>query len=168
MTSVKDHRNLQFENVWGKDVSSYREGVLQMWKCYGGPVGNEAEQRLGQLVFVVCDNAGALVGVSTAFKAYVKQLRNHFFIFRLMIMPEYRIPDLTSRLLVSTRDFLESMHDQETAEPAIGLLTLVQREQIKKIRNEAIWPASRMVYIGNTAEGHHIRVYYFKGARIVA
>jgi hypothetical protein len=84
-----------------------------------------------------------------------------------LIVPEYRIPGLTSKLLVLTRDFLESIHAMESADTPIGLITLVENEALKQHRNEAIWPASKMVYIGNSKEGHHIRVYYFSGARIV-
>lgn len=84
-----------------------------------------------------------------------------------MLRPDYRIPGLTSRLLVSTRDFLESIHSRDESNPAIGIITLVENRRLKEHRNEAVWPASGMVYIGNSGDGHHIRVYYFKGARIV-
>lgn len=166
MAIAKNPHGVVLENVWGRPVSAFRDDVLSFWKRHGGPVGDVAEQRLKQLVYVVRNESGAVVGASTAFKGYVKQLRNHFFIFRLMIAPESRIPGLTSRLLVSTREYLELIHQQEGQDIPIGLLTVVQNEKLKKFRNEAIWPASKMVYIGNTPEGHHIRVYYFKGARI--
>lgn len=166
MKSAQDNRNLVLENVWGKDVSLIREQVLEIWKGHGGLMGKQADDRLKQLVFVVKDDTGAVVGMSTAFKAYVKQLRNHFFAIRLMLIPEYRIPGLTSGLLVSTRDFLESIYMEDTTGQAIGLITLVENRRLKENRNEAIWPASKMVYIGNSGEGHPIRVYYFKGARI--
>jgi len=167
MNSFQDKQDLVIENVWKKDVSGLHNRILDIWKSNGGPVGKIAEERLSQLVFVVKTGSGEIVGLSTAFKAYVKQLRNHFFVFRLMIIPQYRLPGLTSRLLVSTRDHLESIHAHEAADQAVGLLTLVQNEELKKFRNEAIWPASKMVYIGNSHEGHHIRVYYFRGARIL-
>lgn len=166
MESAPARYGLIFENVWGGDGSALKEPMLSFWKAHRGPVGDEAAERLKQLVFVVRDESGAIVGASTAFKAYVKQLRNYFFIFRLMIAPECRIPGLTSKLLVLTRDLLESICGEEVPDTPIGLLTLVQNEKLKKYRNEAIWPASKMVYIGNTPDGHHIRVYYFKGARI--
>ena len=167
MESAQDNKNLVFENLWKKDVNHISGQVLDVWKRHAGPVGPKATERLGQLVFVVRNDEGDVVGISTAFKAYVKQLRNYFFALRLMLIPEYRIPGLTSRLLVSTRDFLESIHGHESIdEKAIGIITLVENQRLKEGRNEAIWPASRMIYIGNSREGHHIRVYYFKGARI--
>lgn len=167
MKPAQGNQNLVFENLWKKDVTHLSGQVLEIWKRNAGPVGEQAKDRLAQLVFVVRNDAGDVVGMSTAFKAYVKQLRNYFFALRLMLIPGYRIPGLTSRLLVSTRDFLESIHEQDSVDQkTIGVITLVENQRLKESRNEAIWPASKMVYIGNSREGHHIRVYYFKGARI--
>lgn len=165
-TERKDQKPV-LENVWGRNTDPLRDTVLEIWRNNGGPTGLQAEDRLAQLVFVVKDETGRVVGMSTAFKAYIRQLRNYCYAIRLMLVPGHRIPGLTSRLLVSTRDFLESIHQQDTTDRAIGMITLVENPHLKEKRNEAIWPASGMVYIGNSKEGHHIRIYYFKGARIL-
>lgn len=167
MTAI-DGRAVVLENVWQRDVPGLQEKVLSFWEDHGGPVGSAASERIGQLVFVLRNASGEVVGASTALKIYVKQLRHYLFAFRMMIRPDYRIPGLASRLLVSTRDFLESIHKDEAQDIPIGLITVVQNERIRKFRNEAIWPASKMVYIGNTPAGHHIRVYYFRDARLRA
>jgi hypothetical protein len=166
MKSAQDKQNVAFQNVWGKDVSAFEAQVRNLWKQHGGPIGVSAGNRLSQLALIIKDPDDKVVGMSTAFKVHVKQLRNYFFAIRLLIAPEFRIPGLTSKLLVLTRDFLESIHHQEVP-PAIGVITLVENQRMKEKRNEAIWPASGMVYIGNSGEGHHIRVYYFKDARIM-
>ena len=113
MKARQDNQNLVFENVWKKDTSALSGQVLDIWRRNGGPAGEEARGRLAQLVFVVRNEGGDIVGISTAFRAHVKQLRNYFFALRLMLIPAYRIPGLTSRLLVSTRDFLESIHEDD-------------------------------------------------------
>ena len=166
MKSAQDKQNVVFENVWGKDVSGFEAQVRDLWKKHGGPIGGSADDRLSQLAFAIRDPDGKVVGLSTAFKVHVKRLRNYFFAIRLLIHPDFRIPGLTSKLLVLTRDFLESISHQDDP-PAIGIITLVENRRIREKRNEAIWPASGMVYIGNSGEGHHIRVYYFKDARIL-
>jgi len=166
MKSTQDKQSVVFENVWQQDPSAIREEVLRIWSQAGGPTGDRAIERLKQVVFVVRNAEGSVVGISTAFKVYVKQLRNYFYAVRLMLIPDYRIPGLTSKLLVLTRDYLELIHTRDTTDRAIGLITLVENQRIKENLNEAVWPASGMVYIGNSPEGHHIRVYYFKGARI--
>lgn len=164
-SSAKRHKVI-LENVWGRDPGSIRDAVLDLWRHHGGPTGDQAEGRLREIVFVVMDDMGRIVGISTAFKTYVGQLRNYLYAIRLIVVPGYRIPGLTSHLLVSTRDFLESVHGQDPNDKAIGIITLVENPSLKEHRNEAIWPASGMVYIGNSKRGHHIRVYYFRGARI--
>jgi hypothetical protein len=166
VNSTAKKQKVILQNVWGGELDTIRSQVLEIWRHHGGPTGQEAEGRLRQIVFVVKDEAGKLIGISTAFKAYISQLRNHFYAIRLMLVSGHRIPGLTSHLLVSTRDFLESVHGQDDTDQAIGLITLVENPSLKQHRNEAVWPASGMVYIGNSKEGHHIRVYYFKGARI--
>jgi hypothetical protein len=166
MQPEDNKERLGFENYWRRDVSDIRDQVLSIWKDHGGPTGNDATARLNQIVWVVKNSGGSVVGLSTAYKVYIKQLRNHLFATRLLLVPQYRIPGLTSKLFVETRDFLESIHSGDEQEQAIGVITLVENPRMKEYRNEAVWPASGMVYIGNSQEGHHIRVYYFKDARI--
>ncbi len=166
MKPVDEMYRLSFESWWKADPASIRDQILALWMEHGGPTGTRAEERLNQIVLVVRDSGGRVVGLSTAFKTYVQQLRNHFFAIRLMLAADHRIPGLTPKLLVKTRDFLESIHSHEDEPLAIGILTLVENPRLKETRNQAIWPASGMVYVGNSKEGHHLRVYYFKGARI--
>ncbi|MDZ7650060.1 MAG: hypothetical protein U5K54_24660 [Cytophagales bacterium] len=95
-----------------------------------------------------------------------KQLNNkNFYLYRSIILPGYRHPGLTSKLIVETRDFLESA-SQVILNPCIGMLTFVENPRIQQFRREAIWPASKLAYIGMDKQGRHIRVYYFRGATI--
>lgn len=128
---------------------------------------DKIEQRLNQVVHVV-ESEGTVVGVSTAYKAYIKQLSNYLYAFRCFIAPQFRVPGLTSAVIVKTRDYLEEIHLQDgpDSERCVGVITLVENDRIMQYRREAIWPTSKMVYIGNSPKGKHIRVYYFKGARI--
>lgn len=158
--------NISFENVWRKDNTVIKRQVLDIWLRVVGLHPDEAHQRIDQLVFVALNEKKEVIGISTAVKIYVKRLHNFLYAFRCMLLPDYRIPGLTSKLLVMTRDFLEGIHEHDGDEKAIGVITLVENKKLREHRNEAVWPASRMVYIGDTREGVPIRVYYFKGARI--
>src|SRR5690606_15883885 len=108
MESQKSY-NLSFDLFWKRDVSAIRDHVLELWRHYGGPTGNQANARLSQIVYAVRDKDGQVAGLSTAFKVFVKQLGHHLFAVRLMLADQYRIPGLTSQLLVMTRDHLESI-----------------------------------------------------------
>lgn len=159
---------LIFENLWQKK-SPFHKKVKQLWEKHLPSLTEQQKAtRMNQIVFALRTEDGKVVGVSTAHKAYIQQLKNHLYNFRCFIDPAYRIPGLTSTLLVKTRDWLEEIHSTDGTEDerCIGMITLVENERIMKFRNEAIWPASKMVYIGNSPKGYHIRAYYFKKAMI--
>lgn len=160
---------LIFENLWQQEGTPFHEGVKRMWKRnHLNFSEDEVNARLKQVVFVVRTEEGKVVGVSTAYKTYVSQLKNHLYNFRCFLDAEHRLPGLTSTLALKTRDWLEEIHETDGDETnrCIGMITLVENERFMKVRREAIWSASKMVYIGNSPKGFHIRVYYFKKALI--
>lgn len=160
---------LIFENLWKKSDPVFNSRIKQLWKTHMPSFTDEQmNARLSQVVFALCTPSGEVVGVSTSYKAYIEQLKNHLYAFRCFIAPSFRFPGLTETLLVKTRDFLEEIYptDGDEKERCIGIVTLVENERIAKARNEAIWPGSKMVYIGNSPKGFPIRAYYFKKALI--
>jgi len=160
-------KNVSYENLWGMDAAELKKEVITMWKQHNpGFEGAKVEERANQIVFVAKNEFEQVIGVSTAFKVYIKQFRNFMYSIRVMVLPEYRSQKLATDILVKSRDFLESIHQEDLPDPPIGMITLVENELLKKNKREAIWPASKMVYAGNSSKGHHIRVYYFKGATI--
>ena len=162
-----NHHKVTFENLWHKDLGELKKEIITIWKQYNPGVEEQhAEERAKQIVFIIKSEFDQVIGLSTAYKVYIKQFRNYFYAIRLLILPEYRSNKFATALLVKSRDFLESIHQEDKPNPAIGLITLVENELLKKNKTEAIWPASKMIYAGNSMKGHHIRVYYFKGATI--
>ena len=161
-----NRNDVSFEVLWMRDTAECHDEVTQIWVTEAGLSPEEAGRRMKELVIAMKDPNGRIVGVSTAYKTYIQRLRSHLFACRLFIVPAYRGAGLAPSLLVATRDHLESVHQYDQVDPAIGLITLVENETVRVQRNDAVWPNSRMVYIGNSKEGYPIRVYYFKGARI--
>jgi hypothetical protein len=158
-------QKVEFENVWEKNDPEISAQVVDIWKNIGRVEDAKIEDRLKQIVYVAKNEHGKVIGVSTALKAYIQQLRNNFYIFRCLIVPDNSIPGMDTKLTVLTRDFLESIHHKSEGDKAIGVLALIENLKLRE-RNRAIWHGSGFVYIGNSKEGNHIRVYYFKGARI--
>lgn len=160
---------LVLENLWKKDEPAVKEAVMKLWLSnFPAMPQHIFQERLDQLVFVVRNQNGNVVGVSTAYKVYIKHLKNYMYSFRCFLDPLHRIPGLTTKLIVSTRDLLEEIYqtDGPENERCIGMITLVENERILKYRKEAIWPGSGMVYIGNSPKGNHLRAYYFNKALI--
>lgn len=158
--------NLTFECLWGVPAPEAREAVKDLWRRYGALDGeSQLERRAKQIAYAVRNPEGEVVAVSTAAPARVASLNNHFFYtFRCFVAPSARIPGLDSLLAVKTKSMLEQ---QEGAERKFkGMLMVIENETLKKLRTTAVWAASQMVFAGYTANGHHIRIGYFKGARI--
>jgi hypothetical protein len=170
--SVKSKGNankVYWANVWQKMSPTLIQEVIKFWDDNQMiKPGFSSEERAQQVVLILrseLDNK--VVGLTTAGVVTFKQLNNkNFYLYRSIILPGYRHPGLTSKLIVETRDFLESASSQVILNPCIGMLTFVENPRIQQFRREAIWPASKMAYIGMDKQGRHIRVYYFRGATI--
>jgi len=160
---------LLFENLWKKNDAEIHVKTRQLWKKNFPAMPDQTiEERIHQVVFAIATRDGNFIGVSTAYKVYLEHLKHHYYAFRCFIDPKYRIPGLTTTLLVKTRDWLEEIYQQDgdEKERCIGVITMVENERLMKVRTEAIWRGSGMVYIGNSQSGKPIRVYYFKRAVI--
>ena len=157
---------LSFECIWEKDAPDVREAVKALWRTYRALEGEALlEERSRQIVFAVRDEPRGIGGVSTARPVQIPLLNNNYFYeFRCFIAPPFRTPGLDSLLAVKTKSFLEGQKDSGTKFK--GLVMVIENEEMKKQRTKAIWPASGMVFAGYTPQGHHIRVGYFRGARI--
>lgn len=164
---ASDGRNIHLINVWQKMSPELVKEVVDFWNTNKMlRPGQSADERAQQVVFLVrAKPENKVVGVATAMPIRFKQLNNKvFFYYRSIVLPEFRQPGLASKLIVETRDFLESISIE--GRECIGLLTLVENPSILQAKREAIWPASKMIFMGVDKNGRHIRVYYFKGARI--
>lgn len=140
--------------------------VVKIWTESAGLDQNEAQRRLTELVMVVKDNRGKVVGISTAVKSHVPQLQNYVFLYRCFILPEFRAPALDTQMIVRSKNYLHQVSKSEMEKKCVGIMVIVQNEILKKNWRQAVWRGADMMYIGNTPNGDHMRIGYFKGARI--
>jgi hypothetical protein len=155
---------IDFESVYGN--SDCHEEVISFWKSLGVlPNENEAQTRVNQLVYVA-RHESRIVGVSTAQKQNIPRLNDKpFFVFRMLLHPDYRLPGLMDKMTLLTYEYLENLFIQGETE-CIGLFAVVENAEQNERRREAITPLIKLVFIGNTQNGHQLRVSYFKGAKI--
>ncbi|MEX2234374.1 MAG: hypothetical protein WD824_19570 [Cyclobacteriaceae bacterium] len=156
---------LEFECIWNKEATADIEQVKALWQKYQAIEGDQMiEKRVKQIVFII-KNEDEVCGVSTARPVQAKFLNGHFFYeFRCFIAPPFRAPGLDTLLAVKTKSFLSGLDESGTKFK--GMLMIVENQELKNQRTKAIWPESEMVFAGYTPKGHHIRIGYFKGARI--
>lgn len=159
--------DLEISNVWMNVSPGLANEIVSFWMVNRMlPEGIDAHARSKQVVLVI-RNKGKIVGLTSAEIVRYRQLNNNlFYFFRMIVLPEIQLPGIGSKMVVETRDFLESQAEKQMTNKCIGMITIVENPQLVATRNQAVWPSSKMVYIGNDKHGHHIRVYYFKGAKI--
>ena len=158
---------LQIDNVWMKVNEESGREIVDFWQS-NHMLNPEVDpfERARQVVLTV-RHQGKIVGLTSVDFIRFHQLNdNLFYLFRMAILPPFRVPGIESKLTVETRDFLEAFAAGQSGNKAIGMLTFVENPLWIAKRNEAVWPASKMVYIGSDKQGRHIRVCYFKGATI--
>jgi len=166
----KQHDNhVYWENVWQKMSPELVSKVISFWDEHKMiRPGFSSEERARQVVLIIRSKTeNKIVGLTTAGIVNFKQLNsNNFYLYRSIILPEYRHPGLAEKVIIETRDFLEEYNKKVTENPCIGILSFIENPRYQQFRREAIWPSSKMAYVGMDKQGRHIRVYYFKGATI--
>jgi len=165
----------QLETVWPTPSEAVCDEIVNFWLTEGAlPDRQSAADRARQLLVVARDESGNVAGVSTVFPTHVKRLGFACFYYRTFVGRGHRSIGLRSTrlwqqiLLESYRALNERFragHDPEV----LGIYMEIENPTVMRTLNEAIWNDRRMnvVFIGKTPAGHHVRPWYFEGARIV-
>ena len=159
--------DLEISNVWMKVTPNLAQEVIDFWNTHRMLKPEvDAQERAKQIVLTV-RRKGKIVGLTSAGVIKYHQLNdNIFFLFRMIVLPEFRVPGIESKLAFETQNILEAFASKQEANKPIGILAFVENPQLNAKRTEAVWPATKMVFIGNDKAGRQIRLYYFKGVRI--
>jgi hypothetical protein len=163
---VKSVNDYSFQLVTSPVSQQIATDVAKLWMESARLSTAEAERRIKELVLIARDKSGNAIGVSTAVKTFFPQIHNYVYAYRCFIHPEFRAPALDTQMIVRTKNHLAEISRLETSNKCVGIMVIVQNEIIKAQWKQAVWLGADMIYVGNTPEGHHIRVGYFNGARI--
>jgi len=163
MKSVSD---FSFQVVEGPVSEEIAAKVITLWTESAKISAREAERRLHELVLLLTYKSGEIIGVSTAVKTHFPQIHNYVYAYRCFIHPEFRAPALDTQMIVRTKNHLQELCAVDIENKCVGIMVVVQNEILKNQWKQAVWQGADMIYVGNTPKGHHIRIGYFKGARI--
>lgn len=163
---VKSVSDFSFHTVTEGISPEVASDVVKIWNEFAGLDPAEAQRRLGELVMVAKTSTGQVVGISTAIKTYVQQIQNYVYVYRCFILPEFRAPALDTQMIVQTKNHLHKISKLDTDKKCVGIMVIVQNEILKKNWRQAVWRGADMIYMGDTPQGDHMRIGYFKGVRI--
>lgn len=163
---VKSVSDFSFHTIAGALPPEVAGEVVKIWTEFAGLSPAEAQRRLSEVVLLAKTDSGKVVGIATAVKTFVQQIQNYTYVYRCLILPEFRAPALDTQMIVLSKNHLHQRSRGETDKRCVGIMVIVQNEVLKKNWRQAVWRGADMVYMGDTPKGDHMRIGYFKGARI--
>ena len=157
---------VEFRAVWRAPDPRIERDAELFWRSERlSRPSMDVSERLTQL----CAAAYAgetLVGLTTVNIREIGFLRCKLAMFRCAVSRSFRVQQVASRLSVFTRDLLEAWSREHPEEQVPGLGTVVQSRALVEHSPWAIWPDTQLSFIGYTAQGHQMRVYWFRHAKI--
>jgi hypothetical protein len=143
--------------VGGRDVA-------ELWIAEAGLSRAEAERRVAEILLVATDRERRPIGVTTTYLERNHQLRADMWYLRAFVAAAHRRSQLGLELARISRDHLAQRFVEGSDRRGLGVIFEIENEMLKHSIPEAVWPRLRFVFIGETAHGSHVRVYYFPGA----
>jgi hypothetical protein len=165
VSGVETISNFSFHLNKGTFSTENREEIIKFQTSLGLS-GAEAQEKIKEVALVIRDNTGLLIGLSSASKTYFQQIQNNVYAYEGLVLPEYNGHNVEFEMISRTKDYLEDYHPDDTDRKCIAMMLVVQNNITMHGRKQAVWPEGNMLYVGNTPQGHPIRLGYFKRARI--
>lgn len=155
---------MTIETVRGEVSEKAEAEILAFWESSGALTGEAARERLRQVVCVLRDPSGSVVGVNSVYAEAVPLIGGRvFWVYRSLL--DAGAADQWMEMVRAAFYALEAKFDPE-AEGPVGLCLLLTDPEEMKRRPEAEWEDPRMLYAGYLPDGRQVRIGYFKGARI--
>ena len=145
-------------------AEEHADELIAFWSAHGALDEGEARRRLPEVVCVLRDATGAIVGVNSVYANVIGIIGREFWIYRTFIAPGPGVAAAPA-MVQAAFDALEAEHDPEGGGP-VGLALLIDDPATISERPEAVWPEAGLMYAGYTDDLQQIRIAYFEQARI--
>lgn len=137
--------------------------VLALWEREGAVEPQEARRRLDEVLLVATGEGGALAAIASVYLARNERLGMDFWHFRTFVGRPHREAGLAVGLICAAQDLLRDRYESGEDRRGAGVLVEVENPLLMRGVNQAVWPSSRCVFIGEGPRGEHIRVRPFPG-----
>ena len=136
--------------------------IAALWQRETGMPDDEVARRLHEVLLVALDD-GELVGVSSTFTRRNERLRMDLWHYRVFVAGSHRRSHAALDLMQRGREHLEELFTSGRDRRGAGVISEIESEELMTF-NPAVWPRTRMSFIGVNERGWHVRVRYFPGA----
>ena len=153
------------EVVRGRLSDRHAEEITGFWAAHGALTGAAAQERLAEVVCVLRDSAGGVIGVNSVFDEPVALIANRrFWVYRRFLGPEADDGDEVAMVLAAF-EALATGHAPGDGGP-VGLCLYVEDPEFLRRHPEAVWPQTDLLYAGYLPDGRQVRIRYFDDALI--
>ncbi|HEY5318395.1 MAG TPA: hypothetical protein VIJ20_10470, partial [Solirubrobacteraceae bacterium] len=151
-------------DVFAEQDAVSGEDIIALWLREGGLSLGEAQRRLTEVLLVVSDARGQVVGVCTRYLHRNEQLRTDMWYVRGMVAAAHRRSSIGYWVSISSRDYLSRRFVSGEDRRGIGVVYEIENHFLKHVYPMGYWEPNDFIFIGETAAGQHVRVHYFPGA----
>jgi GNAT superfamily N-acetyltransferase len=151
----------------GARVQSRLDQVRGLWRSTGVLDATTIEERIPEVLMVaVSEDRDQVIGINTSYLVTPPALNLPVWAYRTFVDPSHRESDVAILMLQAAIEWHEARFVSGEDRSGLGVYMEVENPIIKRYRNEAVWPSTRMSFVGWGPLGEHCRVRYFEGARI--
>jgi len=164
--SEEPNPDIELRSAWQLNDPAIERDAELFWLANRMlPAGVDAGKRLPELCAVAYRGDQA-IAVSTASIRLIDFLRCKLAMYRVLVSRDARIQDIASRLAVYSRDLLEAWSRDNPDQQVMGMGAVIQSRDLVKNIPEAVWPDTKLAFIGYTQEGYQMRVFWFAHATV--
>jgi hypothetical protein len=151
------------EVVRGALGEARAQEILALWSEHGALEGEEARQRLPEVVCIALGGSGEVIGVNSAHAEEIPLVGRRLWRYRSFLPGVAE--ELSAEMFNAAFAALGEGFDPDAPGP-IGLAVNVTESADIEGRPEAVWPEEELVYAGYLPDDSQLRVRYFWNAKI--
>ena len=159
--------HLSYENVWNNVDEPLVKELTALWMNENVLADESAaKERAQQVVCIGRDEDGKIAGVCTIYKQQNQRIGYPFYYYRSLVRSDARQHGVAGHLIVNAWNHMQSLTVDGQVDECVGFCVIVENEHLLKNKKEAVWPLSKLMYIGPNATGQPMRIRYFEGATL--
>lgn len=155
-----NYHGYKLHNVYQKTTPDLRREIVAFWQRNNAiPDPREAERRAHDVVYLICNPADVIVGVSSVYTARAGNPPASYYFYRMFIQPHDRIYGLMRLVTIKTRDFLRD----EVPEPKPrGLMIVTDNPKLMRKGIRRTLARLGFEFVGKNQRGLNVWIFWFE------
>jgi hypothetical protein len=157
---------LAIKPAWKLDDPALRRDALSFWEQLNIlPASASLDARLNELC-AVAYAGDSVAGVATALVRRVDFLGCDMAMFRCAVSPGARLMRCATKLTLQSIEILEAWSLANPSAGVMGMGSVIQSRALVEHDRHAVWPDTKLTFVGYTQQGQQFRLVWFKHAMV--